>query len=105
MKHKIDLNMMTMDKETIEEYRELEKNLKGFFIWALGEKAVTEMTKTVRERPEQNELDSTILTNPPPLYTKKKPVPQSGRLLWKSTRTERNSRGCLDYNITDREKL
>ena len=36
---------MTTDKENIEEYRdELE-----IFIWALGEEAVTEMTKTVRE--------------------------------------------------------
>ena len=97
--------MKTTDKETTEEYRELEIRIKGTFIWAIGEKAVTQTTKTVKERPEQNELQSTILTIPPPLYTKKKHVPQLGRVLWKNARTERNSRGCLDYNFTHREKL
>ena len=41
---------MTTDKEIIEEYREeFEIKIKDLFIWALGEEAVTEMTKTVRD--------------------------------------------------------
>ena len=50
MTQKIDLNRMTTDKEIIEEYREeLEIKIKDIFIWALGEEAVTEITKTVRD--------------------------------------------------------
>ena len=41
---------MTTDTEIIEEYREeLEIKIKDIFIWALGEEAVTEMTKTMRD--------------------------------------------------------
>ena len=50
MTQKTDLNTMTTDKEILEEYREeLEIKIKDIFIWALGEEAVTEMTKTVRD--------------------------------------------------------
>ena len=41
---------MTTDKEMLPEFREeLEVKIKDIFIWALGEAAVTEMTKTVRD--------------------------------------------------------
>ena len=41
---------MTTDKKIIEEYREeLEMKIKDNFIWDLGEEAVAEMTKTVRD--------------------------------------------------------
>ena len=42
--------MITMDKKILEQYRdELEiKKEQHIFVWALGEEAVTEMTKTVR---------------------------------------------------------
>ena len=50
MTQKLNLNRMTTDKEIIEEYREqLEMKTKDIFIWALGEEAVTKMTKTVRD--------------------------------------------------------
>ena len=50
MTQKIDLNTMTTDKEILEEYREeLEIKIKDIFIWALGDEAVTEMTKTLRD--------------------------------------------------------
>ena len=50
MTQKIDLNRMTTDKEIIEEYREeLQIKIRDIFIWALGEEAVTDMTKTVRD--------------------------------------------------------
>ena len=41
---------MTNEKKILPEYRdELEIKIKDIFIWALGEAAVTEMTKTVRD--------------------------------------------------------
>ena len=47
MTQDIDLTNMTTDKEIIPEFREeLEVKIKDIFIWALGEAAVTEMTKT-----------------------------------------------------------
>ena len=50
MKQKIDQNMMTTDKEIIEQNRdELEIKMKGTLIWDLGEEAVTEVAKTVRD--------------------------------------------------------
>ena len=50
MTQDIDLNNMTTDKEILLEFREeLEIKIKDIFIWALGEAAVTEMTKTVRD--------------------------------------------------------
>ena len=50
MTRDIDLNIMTNDKEILEEFRErLEIEIKDTFVWALGESAITEMTRTVRE--------------------------------------------------------
>ena len=44
------LNNMTTDKDILPEFREeLEIKIKDIIIWALGEAAVTEMTKTVRD--------------------------------------------------------
>ena len=41
---------MTTDREILEQYRtELEERIKDLFIWALGESAITEMTRTVRD--------------------------------------------------------
>ena len=46
----IDLTIMKNDEEVLNHYRdELEVKIKDIFIWALGEGAVTEMTKTVRD--------------------------------------------------------
>ena len=48
MTQDIDMNNMTTDKEILPEFRdELEVKIKDKFIWALGEAAVTEMTKSV----------------------------------------------------------
>ena len=50
MTHDIDLYNMTTDKEILPGFRdELEVKIKDIFIGALGEAAVTEMTKTVRD--------------------------------------------------------
>ena len=51
MTHEMDLSVMTTDKEIKPEYREqLDREIKDLFIWSIGEAAVTEMTKTIREK-------------------------------------------------------
>ena len=51
MTRDIDLNEMCTDKEILPQYRErLETEIKDTFVWAIGESAITDMTKTVRER-------------------------------------------------------
>ena len=56
MTREIDLSKMTNSKETLPQYRDqLEEEIKDVFIWAIGQSALTEMTKTVRER-EPNSL-------------------------------------------------
>ena len=52
-----DLNTMTTDREILENYRDdLEHRIKDLFIWALGEPAITEMTRTVRDN-NPNRMD------------------------------------------------
>ena len=47
----IDLSIMTNSKEILPQYREqLELEIKDIFLLAIGQSALTEMTKTVRER-------------------------------------------------------
>ena len=47
----IDLSTMTNSKEILPQYREqLEMDIKDTFLWAIGQSALTEMTKMVRER-------------------------------------------------------
>ena len=47
----IDLSIMTNSKEILPQYREqLEMDIEDTFLWAIGQSALTEMTKTVRER-------------------------------------------------------
>ena len=49
MTQNIDLNEMTTDREILPNYRDdLEHRIKDLLIWALGESAITEMTRTVR---------------------------------------------------------
>ena len=47
----IDLSIMTNSKEILPKYQEqLELEIKDAFLWAIGQSALTEMNKTVRER-------------------------------------------------------
>ena len=47
----LDLSRMTNSKEILPQYRDqLEAEIKDIFLWAIGQNAITEMTKTVRER-------------------------------------------------------
>ena len=57
MTQNIDLNIMTADREILEQYRdELEQRIKDVFIEALGESVITEMTRTVRDN-DPNRMD------------------------------------------------
>ena len=47
----LDLSKMTNNKEILPQYRDqLEAEIKDIFLWAIEQNAITEMTKTVRER-------------------------------------------------------
>ena len=47
----LDLSTITNSKEILPQYRDqLEAEIKDIFLWAFGQNAITEMTKTVRER-------------------------------------------------------
>ena len=55
MTKEIDISEMVTSREIIEEYRDqLEEDIKDIFIWAVGQTAFTEMTKTVREKEPKN---------------------------------------------------
>ena len=57
MTQNIDLNEMATDREILHNYRDdLEHRIKNLFIWALGESAITEMTRPVRDN-EPNRMD------------------------------------------------
>ena len=45
------LSIMTNNKEILPHYRDqLDTEVKCIFLWAIGQNAITELTKTVRER-------------------------------------------------------
>ena len=51
MTKEIDLSIMTNNKEILPQFRDqLELEIKDNLLWAIGQTAITEMTKTVRER-------------------------------------------------------
>ena len=61
MTQNIDLNIMTTDREILEQYRAgLEKRIKDLFVWALGDSAINEMTRTVRDN-HPNKMDKNQL--------------------------------------------
>ena len=70
MTQNIDLNTMTTGLEILENYRDdLEHRIKDLFIWALGESAITGMTRTVRDN-DQNRMDiNQLITIPVTLHT------------------------------------
>ena len=63
MTQNIDLNIKTSDREILEQHRtEYEDWIKDLFIWALGESAITEMTRTVRDN-DRNRMDVSQLNS------------------------------------------
>ena len=58
MTRDIDLSKMSNSKEILPQFRkQFEEEIKNAFIWSIGQSAITEMTKTARER-EPNSLPS-----------------------------------------------
>ena len=51
MTQNIDLNEMTTYRELLQNHRDdLKHRIKDLFIWALGESAITEMTRIIRDK-------------------------------------------------------
>ena len=68
MTQNIDLNEMTTGREILSNYRDdLEHRIKNLFTKALGESAITEMTRTVRDN-DPNKLDINQLNSLFPLH-------------------------------------
>ena len=61
-----DLDLSTMkSKEILPQYRDqLEAEIKDIFLWAIGQNAITEMTKTVIERTKLTTVTQTMYTIP-----------------------------------------
>ena len=69
MTQNIDLNVMTNDRDILQEHRdELEYRIKDLFIWALGESAITEMTRTVRDN-NLIKMEKNLITVSATFYT------------------------------------
>ena len=92
MTQDIDLNNVTTDKEMLPAFRdELEVKTKDIFIWALGEAAITGMTKTVRDN-DPNKMNINQLYALFRLHFIPKEINSiAGRLLRYNKGTERNS--------------
>ena len=60
MTQNIELKTITTDREFLEQYRaDLDNRIKDLFIWALGESAITKMTRTVRDNdPNRADINS-----------------------------------------------
>ena len=67
---------MTNSKEILPQYRDqLEAAIKDIFLWAIGQNAITEMTKTFRERTKLTTVTQTIHTIPVTFLPGKKRLP------------------------------
>ena len=106
MTQNIDLNEMTTDREILPNHRDdLEHRIKDLFIWALGESAITEMTRTVRDN-DPNKMDINQVYSLFRLHF----IPERNKFYSRAnffgiTREKRNSRRCVDQNITSRKEL
>ena len=98
----LDLSKMTNNKEIKPQYRDqLETEIKDIFLWAIGQNAITGMTKMVRER----EPSSLPLYKLYTFHTEKKCPTQQSRLLRPETGRRRVRGGCMETNTRSREKL
>ena len=107
MTREIDLSKMTNSKEILPQFREhLEEEIKDVFIWAIDQSAITEMTKTVRER----EINSLPLYQ---LYTlfRLHFIPERNKhhsradFFQSKTRTRRIRCGNVETHSRNREEL
>ena len=94
--HKNDQGLrskMTKNKEILPQYRDqLEMEIKDIFLWAIGQNAITEMTRTVRER-ERIKLTSAIqiIHIVSTLHTGSKCSRQQGQFLRPQTEDEESA--------------
>ena len=94
----IDLSQMVNPKEILPQFRDqLELEIKDTFLWAIGQSALSEMTKTVREREP-----STIPTT---FHSRTERATQQGRLFLFEKRIKRNGRRRLEENTGGGKKL
>ena len=103
----LDLSKMTNNKEILPQYREqLETEIKDIFLWAIGgQNAITEMTKTVRERTKLTTVIQTIHIVQTTFYTGKKRPTQQSRFFRPQTGRRRICGGCMETNTRSRKKL
>ena len=106
MTREIDVSKMLNSNEILPQFREqLEEEIKDVFIWAIGQSAITEMTKTVREK-EPNSLPlHRLYTLHSPFHSREKQTPQQSRLFQSKTRTRRISCGNVETHTRNREEL
>ena len=101
----IDLSTITNSKEILPQYRDqLEADIKNIFFWAVGQKAITEMTKTVRER-EPSSLPLHKLYTLFTLHPRKERTPKWSRFLRLDTGRQGNRSRRVETDTRSREKL
>ena len=103
----MDLNQMTTDRDILEQNRnDLDIRTKNLFIWALGESAITEMTRTFRDN-DPNKMDFNQLHSFFRLHfvPKRNKFHSRADFFGKTREEKRNCRRCMDENTTSREKL
>ena len=92
---------MTTDREILEKYRaESEQRIKDLFIWTLGESAITEMTRTVRDN-HPNRMDINQLYSSFRLHFIPERVSQPSRLV----RHYKRERRQINQNSTRFTKI
>ena len=102
-----DLSTMTNSEEILPQYRDqFEADIKDIFIWEIGQNAITEMTKTVRE----SELISLPLYKLYTLFrlhfTTERNVHYSvAKFFLSKTRRRRNCRRLVETNSSRRREL
>ena len=106
MTREIDLSKIINSKEILPQFREqLEEELKDVFIWAIGQSAITEMTKTVREGTKFPTITPTLHTLQTPFHSREEQTPQQSRFFQSKTRTRRISCGNEETHSRNREEL
>ena len=102
----IDISSMVNSKEMLLQYREqLETEIKDIFLWAIGQNALTEMTKTVREREPSSLSLHKLYTLFRLHYTLERNVQHSRSDFFDLKRERRISSRRLEKNFGDRKEL
>ena len=107
MTEDLDLPKMTNNKKILPQYRDqLEAEIKNIFLWAIGQNAITEMTKTIRKRENQAHYRYINYTHCSiTFHTGEKRPTQQSQFLRPKTGRRRICGGCMETNTRSREKL